>query len=775
MKKLIFILLILFAIPAISADEYGWKRLLDELTYEVIVDPNDYNTIYVGSTLNIVYKSTDGGKTWEQTYVSPSVGRNRMNNMLISRKDPNVILVGGLGLGDLFRSADRGKNWVGVSHQVTNNCYLNGKALVEHPQKDGHILMAGYYDNAVFISEDNGVTWDTLSRVYSPKLDSTGKFIPGTKHKQYPTCLAIRQDSSNIIMCGNQGGLVMMSKDYGKTWTDFRILRTDISQSEIDEYNASNGVGDCEITMIAHNNTDPLKLYASITYTSFGNVPNGGIWRSLDGGNSWKLFAFPDSSFWGVASRTLENGDEEVFVGGYSADPSRVDSIGVPGNMIVRGTFDSGKTWWVFDNEVSWIDPAPVLKSVKVHRGMMITTGSKGSVAQSSEKDGRDIKFFGFPNKLSDLNDAINLKEDAFLMCSNNGTLWENNNENGIYNAIKTDYSENLYSIVQLDDYLFYCVGDNGLVLKSHNNIKNWKKEEDINTKEKLNQIIYKNDKLFVCGNKGTLLIKDLIKNSWTEKKISDEDLMSIDVTATGLAAVSGTNGNIYVSKDFGENWTKKDTQYADTLFGITCNKNNQILCVGKKSLIMYSKDAGDSWQTMKYPKKQDLFSADFIDDSTAVCCGTSRTLFKVLLDSGFANTMLSDYGPIGNVWSLRYFGPKYKEKLYMATEAGLFVFNGLKSTVESIGGSTPNDNLNLKQKNNELYVSYRRHYENSRNPLKMRLIATDGRVLYSKEYPADMFENIIDQFDLSPYQNGVYIIEYIEKDKKTSKKFIKY
>lgn len=775
MKKLIFILLTVLAFSAINAEEYGWKRLLDELTYEVVVAPNDYNTIYVGSTQNIVYKSTDGGKTWEQTYVAPPAGRNRMNNMLISRKDPSIIMVGGLGLGNLYRSADSGENWVGVSKAITNNCYLNGKALVEHPQKDGHILMAGYYDNAIFLSEDNGVTWDTLSSVYSPKLDSTGKFIPGTKHKQYPTCLAIRQDSANILMCGNQGGLVMMSKDYGKTWTDFKILRTDISQDEIDAYNASNGVGDCEITMIAHNNTDPLKLYASITYTSFENVPNGGIWRSLDGGNSWKLFAFPDSSFWGVASRTLENGDEEVFVGGYSADPSIIDSLGVPGDKIVRGTFDSGKTWWVFDNEVSWVDPAPILKSVKIHRGMMITTGSKGSVAQSPEKDGKDIQFYAFPNRVSDLNDAVNLKEDAFLMCSNDGTLWENNNENGIYNKIKTDYSENLNSIVQLDDYLFYCVGDNGLVLKSHNNIKTWKKEEDIKTREKLNQVVYKNDRLFVCGNNGTLLVKDLIKNTWTEKKIADEDLLSIDVTGDGLAAVSGTNGAVYVSKDAGENWTKKDMQYAGTLFGVTCNKDKQILCVGKRSLMMYSKDAGDSWHAMRYPKHQDFYSADFIDDSTAVCCGTSRTVFKVLLDSGFANTMLSDYGPIGNVWSLRYFGPKYKEKLYMATEAGLFVFNGLKSTVESIGGSTPNDNLNLKQKNNELYVTYRRHYENSRNPLKMRLIATDGRVLYTKEYPADMFENIIDQFDLSPYTNGAYIIEYIEKDKKTSKKFIKY
>ncbi len=773
MKRIIFILLIILAVPAISEEGFGWKRLLDELTYEIVVDPLDYNTIYAGSTKNIVYKSIDGGKTWDTIHIVPNASDSKMNNMISTRKDHNVLMVGGLGLGNLYRTADRGKTWTSVAESVTRSCYLNGKALAEHPNIDGNILMAGYYDNAIFESKDNGITWDTLSMVYSPKLDTSGKFIPGTKHKQFPTCLAIRQDSANILMCGNQGGLVMMSKDYGKTWTDFKLLRERLNPDEIDNFNSPNGVGDCEITMIAHNNTDPLKLYASITYNFFGNLPNGGIWRSLDGGNSWNLFAFPDSSFWGVASRTLKDGNEEVFVGGYSADPSTIDSLGVPGAMIVRGTFDGGKTWWVFDNTISWIDPAPVYKSIKMHRKTLITVGTQASIAKGSNRTGLDLGIYTYSNSKATLNDAIVLKKDSFLICGNNGTLHENKEVE--FSEIKTGFSENLNSLAQVDDYLFYCVGDNGLVLKSHNNIRSWVKEEGINTNSNLHKVKYLSDKLYVCGDNGTILIKDLKKNTWTEKKITDEAILSLDITSKGLAAASGSNGTLFISKDFGETWTKKDLGYADTLFGVACNKDNQVICVGKKSLMMYSKDAGESWETLKYPKHQDLYSVTFTQDNLAMCCGTSRTVFKAILDSGYANTITSDYGPIGNVWSLRYFGPKYEEKLYMATEAGLFVFEGLKSTVENIGGNSLNDNLNLKLKDNELYIAYRRHYENERNLLKMRLINLSGHVVFSKEYTNYLFENIIDQIDMSSFPNGAYIIEYLEKDKKTTKKFIKY
>lgn len=775
MKKYIIvsILTILVSCQLYSADTLGWRRLLPEITYEMVVDPTNPANIYAGGDGNLIYISRDHGKTWKKQIIIAQSGNNKMNNMVISRENPNIILVGGLGLGNLFRSDDYGKSWHEVTSSITNNCNLNGKALFEDPKIPGHFYMASYYDAMVFESKDKGLTWDTISYVYSPKIDpETGKFMPNTKHKQYPCCLGIRPDSTDILLCGNQGGLAMLSADKGKTWSHFNILRTDLSKKEIESYNTQVGVGDCEITMFAFDNVDPRKVYASITYTSYQNIPNGGIWRSLDGGYSWKQFAFPDSSFWGVATRTLENGEHEIFVGGYNADPNPADSSAIPGNKIVRGSFDGGKTWWVYDNSINWYDPTPVYHSVRVIGDNLLTIGTKGAIARSTNLAGTDFLSKEF-NKNVDLFDGLIIGDTAMMFCGKNGRFYDNSRDQMEYDTTDTGYPDNINHLAQVDDFSYYAVGDNGLVLLSKNSIKRWDKQE-VYTKNNLRSIAYKNSKIFICGDNGTILIRDLKNNTWSEKNICKEALYSISIADNGFGMVSGANGTVYKTIDNGENWTKIEVDYQDTLFGLKCRGDKQVIMVGKNSTMLYSKDAGITWTKQYPPITQNLFSVDFINDTIALAAGTSRTVFKVHLNKGYADIMDSQYGPLCNVWSLRYFGPKYKEKLYMATEGGLFVLDDLKSTVDEISKDDPNGNLNLKVIRNELFITYKRFYENSRNLLTMRIVDINGKTLISKSYTDAMFENIIDNIDIGILPNGAYIIEYIEKDKRSTKKFIK-
>ncbi len=776
MKKFILIpILLLFSLDLFSEvnpQDLGWRRLIPELTYEIAVDPVNPANMYAGGVGFRIFISRDSGKTWVRDSILMTQGRSNMNNMLVSRKDPNVILAGGIAMGNLFRSPDKGKTWEEVTSSTMNHCFLNGKALAEDAEEDGHFYLGNYNDRRIYESLDNGLTWDTLSIVYSPKIDSAGNFIPGTRNEQQPTCLAVRPDSSNILLCGNQGGLSMMSTDRGKSWTHFKLLKENISPKDVNIINDPTAMFDNEITMFAFNNEDPRKVYASITYTNYGNLPNGGIWRSTDGGYTWNMFAFPDSSFWGVATRTLESGEEEIFVGGYTADPSATDSVQVPGDKIVRGTFDSGKTWWTYDNKIDWVDPTPTYKSVNVRGRYIVVAGEQG-IIQYSSNYGTNWSTAHILDYSLDFFDAFYYKTNHFIASGKYGRIYANISDQLLFDTVNTNYNEDLYKITQTDDYTFYVVGSNGLVLQSKNSLKNWTKEE-IATKDTLKGSSYTNDKLYICGHNGAFLVKDLLTNNWIEKKISDKNLYSISFSNPNFGMVCGEGGTILKSTDGGNSFEKLQIPYLDTLFGVKCRGENQAIVVGKNGIMLYTKDGGNTWVKQYNPIVQDLISVDFIDDDSALVVGSSSTIFKILLDSNYANVVSSNYGPVGNVWSLRYFGPKYKEKLYMATEAGLFVLEGLKSDVEEISKEDPKANLNYKIVNNELFISYKRFYENSRNLLNMRIIDINGGIIFEKSYPHAMFENIIDKIDIAYLPAGVYIIEYIEKDKRATKKFIK-
>lgn len=770
-KYFALILLMLISSEAYSNDltNFGWKRLLPEITYEMAVDPVDPANVYVGGISNIFYISRDSGKTFiEHSIVSP-VGTAIMNNIIISRKDHNVILAGGIRMGNLYRSADAGLTWKDVTSDITSNCFLNGKALVEDMFELGHFYLANYNDSRLYESFDNGLTWDTLSIVYGPLLDSNNNFNMSKMVKQKPTCLGVRPDSSNILLCGNQGGTVMLSTDKGKNWTHFSFLRDKNFKPTapgIDVY-------DNEITMFAFDGKDPKIVYASITYTFTGNNPNGGIWKSTDGGYNWEMFAFPDSSFWGVATKNLENGYPEIFVGGYTANPSLLDSVVIPGDKIVRGSIDNGKTWWVYDNKIDWFDPYPVFTHVKYMDERLIAVGTKSNMTVSYNK-GTDWIPTTFYDGNREFTDAIFLNKDSMLISTKGGNFFANLKNKLMFDTIKTGYNDDIYRIARQNDYSYFAVGANGLFISSYPNIWEWKKET-INTKNNLRDIQYLNNKVYICGDEGIIFIKNLSTDTWTENKIGKENFYALSIGSNNFGMVSGANGAIYKTSDGGITWNKiTNLNYDDTLFSVKCYGNNQAIAVGKKSTAFYTKDGGDTWTKISFPIKQDLFSVDFINKDTAIVCGSSKTLMLVILESNHSNLISSSFGPTGNVWSLRYLGAKNKEKLYMATEAGFFVFDHLSSAIQDITKDDPQGNLNFKLVDNELYIAYKRVYENSRNPLRMRIIDINGREILAKSYDESMFENIIDAFDISRLATGMYIIEYIEKDRSTVKKFIK-
>ncbi len=92
---------------------------------DVCVAPSDRNIVWVGSGENNprnsvsygdgVYKSTDGGKTWQNMGLKKSF---QIGRVVVHPKDPNIVYVGALGRlygpneeRGLFKTTDGGKTW----------------------------------------------------------------------------------------------------------------------------------------------------------------------------------------------------------------------------------------------------------------------------------------------------------------------------------------------------------------------------------------------------------------------------------------------------------------------------------------------------------------------------------------------------------------------------------------------------------------------------------------------------------------------------------------
>ena len=173
------------------SDDSGdtWRHLgMDETrhTGRIVIHPSDPNTVYVGALGNLwagseergVYKTVDGGSTWEKVlFVDEYTG---VTDLAIDPSDPNVLYAatyqrlrrawgfngGGPGSG-LWKSTDAGRNWTRLSGGLpTGDKGRIGIALAE---SNPRVLVAlietdDQETQGVYRSEDAGASWTRVNR-----------------------------------------------------------------------------------------------------------------------------------------------------------------------------------------------------------------------------------------------------------------------------------------------------------------------------------------------------------------------------------------------------------------------------------------------------------------------------------------------------------------------------------------------------------------------------------------------------------------------------------
>jgi len=222
-----------------------WAELargnINDTPYLIQVDPSNSQVIYLALLFSDapLLRSLDGGETFQA--LSNGLGEgDRVSAIAIQPGQPKTVFVM-YGFG-VFRSRNRGDSWEPVSPPQENQDIF---ALGVHPLQPS-TLLAGSVSAGVFISTDEGETWEHM---------------PGSPLRIYS--FAFDPLNQNLIYAGTAATGLWRTTDGGNTWEP-----------------GNSGLVNNTIDTVVPVDDRPARVYAG----AFG----GGVFRSDDSGRTWE-------------------------------------------------------------------------------------------------------------------------------------------------------------------------------------------------------------------------------------------------------------------------------------------------------------------------------------------------------------------------------------------------------------------------------------------------------------------------------------------------------
>ncbi|UCH10289.1 MAG: T9SS type A sorting domain-containing protein [Fidelibacterota bacterium] len=217
---------------------------------------------------NYVYKSLDGGETWECVNRDRSVSPEPLVSMAVSETNPDVVYVASYpnaingNRARVYRTKNGGAHWRDITGSLPDR-YLN-VFLSPHNEDVVHVTTYGFGTSHLYRSLDAGRSWENIGAQLPD--------VPTTTVEVDPACY-------QHIYVGNDLG-VWVSLDDGDTWDQFNlglpdaVLVTDLSISESNRKirASTHGNGVYERSLLAPS--DIVYSTAPVQFELRSNYPN---------------------------------------------------------------------------------------------------------------------------------------------------------------------------------------------------------------------------------------------------------------------------------------------------------------------------------------------------------------------------------------------------------------------------------------------------------------------------------------------------------------------
>jgi photosystem II stability/assembly factor-like uncharacterized protein len=301
--------------------------------------PSQTNTYYFGAVAGGVWKTVDGGNTWNPLFEQQPV--SSIGAVAVSDSDPNVIYAGSgeacirgnISYGDgVYKSLDAGKTWTNVGLKDTRHI----GAVIVHPSNPDIVYVAAlghaYGPNSergVYRTRDGGKNWEKV--LYLD--DRTGAIEVVFDAKNPHVLFAAMWEGWRTPWTLNSGGAkdgLYRSADDGSTWK--RIEGNGLPEGPLGRISVSTSAADSNV------------VYALI------EAKKGGLYRSDDGGEHWALIS-EDHRF----------RQRAWYFTHVWADTKNAKTVYIANTGLFRST-DGGKTFERLpaphgDHHALWIDP----------------------------------------------------------------------------------------------------------------------------------------------------------------------------------------------------------------------------------------------------------------------------------------------------------------------------------------------------------------------------------------------------------------------------------
>jgi photosystem II stability/assembly factor-like uncharacterized protein len=275
-----------------------WVRTggpLGGLGYDIRMQPDNPNIMYVTDAFAGVHKSTDGGATWtaSDTGIDARTGpSNDAIPVFCLTMDPNnynTLWVGMTGIRGVYRSTDAGVTWARKDTGIIEDAGLTIRGIGVKPGDSNTVFAAGevasYVWNGgqqawgrefdrvqgvIYRSTNAGQSWTLVWR--GDNLARYVLFDPTNTNTVYAsTGLFDREAKNSDPVANTPGGVgVLKSTDGGATWTAL-----------------TNGLGNLYIDSLFISPANPQILLAGAANNAY--LTGGGIYRTTNGGASWQL------------------------------------------------------------------------------------------------------------------------------------------------------------------------------------------------------------------------------------------------------------------------------------------------------------------------------------------------------------------------------------------------------------------------------------------------------------------------------------------------------
>lgn len=298
------------ALPAQSdpnRTRYAFR--FDTITAIADAPPNP-DSRYLGTEHAGIYRSDDGGQTWQPA--RSGLGGGAITSLAVHEADPNLLFAS-VGLAGVYRSSNGGHSWQPVNQGIDLDRLIGGgRTVVLDPYRYPVLWFADH--GSVYQSTDLGETW----------IEHEPQEFQFTNLAADPSEMDALFATSAHEATG-QGPGVYFSRDGGRTWT--KLLEMEAEYINPGQF--------------AVDPTEGLRLYVSADSEALGT------YASSDGGETWR--------------QVLDYRCDHL-----AADPGDTAAAFCARGGEVWRTGDGGETWQALTNVTP---PSAPLSTFRVRAG----------------------------------------------------------------------------------------------------------------------------------------------------------------------------------------------------------------------------------------------------------------------------------------------------------------------------------------------------------------------------------------------------------------------